>query len=284
MSRKGFETLQTYVQQLHAASIAFVVGARDNAVAKDYYEEIRDLCVQFGIPFYDRNAAEDVSADYCFALSWRWLIPHTERLIILHDSLLPRYRGFAPLVNALINGEKEIGVTALFAGASYDTGPIIGQRSIDVHYPIKIAAAIEALLPLYTELVISIATKILKDETIDAAQQDDSKASYSLWRNEDDYQIDWSLSAETISRSIDALGFPYRGASAWDRDQKCRILEAEEVDDVLLENRVPGRVIFMEEGCPVVVCGKGLIKLNKLVDDTSGEDLLPLKRFRTHFK
>lgn len=116
------------------------------------------------------------------------------------------------------------------------------------------------------------------------AEQDESKASYSLWRNEDDYQIDWSLSAETISRSIDALGFPYRGASAWDGDQKCRILEAEEVDDVLLENRVPGRVIFMEEGCPVVVCGKGLIKLKKMVDDTSGEDLLPLKRFRTHFK
>ena len=283
MGRKGFYTLETYVLRLQGASIAYVIGARDNALARDYYDDIQDLCTRAGVPFYDRKEAGDVAVDYRFALGWRWLIPNTERLIILHDSLLPRYRGFAPLVNALINGEKQIGVTALFAGASYDTGPIVGQRSLDVHYPLRIATAIEALAPLYAELVISIATKILKGETIEATDQEEAEASYSLWRNEDDYRIDWSLSAASIRRSIDALGFPYRGANAWADDEKCRILEAEEVDDVRIENRDAGKVIFLKGDFPVVVCGTGLILLKKVVYDASGEDMLPLKRFRTHF-
>jgi methionyl-tRNA formyltransferase len=53
----------------------------------------------------------------------------------MHDSLLPKYRGFAPLPNALINGEREVGVTALFASEEYDMGDIVCQRRLAVEYP-----------------------------------------------------------------------------------------------------------------------------------------------------
>ena len=49
---------------------------------------------------------------------------------------MPKYRGFAPLVNSLVNGEKIIGVTALFASEEYDNGDIIMQSSVDITYPI----------------------------------------------------------------------------------------------------------------------------------------------------
>ena len=61
-----------------------------------------------------------------------------------------------------------------------------------------------------------------------------------------------------------------------------RILEVEEVPDVVIENRTPGKVIFMNSGKPTVVCGSGLIQIVRMVDD-NGRSLLPLKRFRIRF-
>lgn len=283
MNRKGAQTLQALLQHVPAASLAFVVSAPDPGVDADYFEEIQALCNRSSVPFYDRTSVPPAAAHYRFAIGWRWMLPEPERLIILHDSLLPRYRGFAPLVNALINGEKELGVTALFAGASYDTGPIIEQRSFEVQYPIKVAEAIEAMAVLYGELVVDLATTLLGGGLLRASPQDEAAASYSLWRDEEDYWIDWHLSAEAIRRTIDALGFPYRGASARAGEQKCRILEAEEVADVRIENRHPGKVLFVVDGCPVVVCGEGLLRLTRVIDEASGEEMLPLRRFRTRF-
>ena len=65
-----------------------------------------------------------------FAIGWKWIIDNTSQLIVLHDSLLPKYRGFSPLVNSLINGDTLTGVTALFASSEYDKGEIIEQAQI----------------------------------------------------------------------------------------------------------------------------------------------------------
>ena len=89
------------------------------------------------------------AVDYQLAIGWRWLISGTENLIVLHDSLLPKYRGFAPLVNSLINGEQEIGVTAIWAGPEFDAGEIIFQEKAGICYPIKIQEAIEIVSGLY---------------------------------------------------------------------------------------------------------------------------------------
>ena len=71
------------------------------------------------------------------AVSWRWMIKHPKnKLIVFHDSILPKYRGFAPLVNMLINGEKEIGVSAIFGADEYDS-EIISEKTT-ISYPIKI--------------------------------------------------------------------------------------------------------------------------------------------------
>ena len=80
---------------------------------------------------------------------WRWLLPSTEKLIVLHDSLLPRYRGFNPLVSQLIDKEERLGVTAFFASDRYDCGDIINQPSIKVSYPLKINEAIERVCNCY---------------------------------------------------------------------------------------------------------------------------------------
>lgn len=282
MNQKGWSVLSAVLNRFGAGVISAVVTARDAAMIKDYYQEIKDLAGKHNIPVYDRTDAFIPSSSFKLAIGWRWIIPGNEKLIVLHDSPLPRYRGFAPLVTMLINGEKELGVTALYATDEYDKGAIIGQRILPVTYPITIAKAIEQVSNLYEILVMDIVDQLVKGKMPEAAIQDESQASYSLWREETDYRIDWKQSAESIRRFIDAVGFPYKGASSFAGDSLVRILAGEEVPDVKIENRQEGKIIFMKNGCPVVVCGQGLLSLTGLTDET-GKSLLPFTKFRVRF-
>jgi methionyl-tRNA formyltransferase len=202
----------------------------------------------------------------------------------MHDSLLPKYRGFAPLVNCLVNGEKKVGVTALFASEEYDRGDIIAQRSITITYPVKINDAINLIAECYKGLVEEVGKKITEGQTIEAIKQNEADASYSLWLDDNDYDIDWNKDAYDLKRFIDAVGFPYSGAATYIDDKKFRIVEAEALPDLAVENRKPGKIIFIENEKPIVVCGKGLLKIISLVEDGTTQEMLPLKRFRIRFK
>jgi len=284
MSYKGYYVLQKILSEFDHLVVDKIISSRDNKVEKDFYVEIRDLSVSFGIQFFDKNDLFVIDTEYIVAISWRWLIKTEKQLIVLHDSLLPRYRGFSPLVNCLINEEKTIGVTAIIANNEYDTGDIIDQRELGIKYPIKIFEAIEILTPLYFEIIRDIISKIIISKPLIGKKQEESLCSYSLWRDEDDYKIDWREKATYIRRFIDSVGFPFLGASSYMGNKKVRIAEAEEFNDVKIENRIPGKVIFIKNGNPVVVCGNGLLLLTKVNEETSGKSALPLNKIRIHFK
>lgn len=284
MTQKGYDALKHFIELFGSSHVSFVVGAKDESVQQDFYLEIKELCEKSNIIFFDRKEKYTVNTDYMIAISWRWLIEQeNSRLIVMHDSLLPRYRGFAPLVNCLVNGETTVGVTALFASEEYDKGDIIAQRSVKINYPVKINDAINQVSVCYKGLIEDIGKQILSGQQISAAKQDETLASYSLWLDEEDYHINWNLEAEAIKRFIDAVGFPYSGAATYIEQQKMRVNEAEVLPDLLIENRKPGKIIFIQNGKPVVVCGKGLLKIISLTDDQSTQEMLPLKRFRIRF-
>ncbi|HEC15936.1 MAG TPA: methionyl-tRNA formyltransferase [Sedimenticola sp.] len=283
MTQKGHATLCAIAGQFQGA-IDAVIASRDAGLQKDYYEEIKELCSKHGIPFHDRADHHGIASEYAIAVGWRWLIDaRPGRLIVLHDSLLPKYRGFNPLVSALINGESKIGVTALFGSDEYDKGDIIARSVTEIGYPIKIQDAIDLLIPNYRKLAVKIVRTIAGGGAIQALKQNEEEASYSLWRDEDDYRIDWSQSSEAIKRFIDAVGYPYAGALTDVNNEAARILDAEVIGDVHIENRAPGKVIFIKDEKPVVVCGAGLLKINELIDDATKKSVLPLKKFRSRF-
>jgi methionyl-tRNA formyltransferase len=282
MNRKGWSVLKAVLDKFGSPAVHAVIASRDAAMAKDYYDEITGLCREHNVSVYDRNSTGLKPSAYKIAIGWRWIIPDAENLIVLHDALLPRYRGFAPLVNSLINGEKKAGVTALFASAEYDKGDVISQLETTLSYPVKIADAIEQVSNLYEQLVLDILNKLAAGKKLSANRQDERNASYSLWRDEDDYRIDWMEKASVIRRFIDAVGFPFKGASAVVDGKMLRISDAEELPDVKIENRQTGKVIFVYDGKPVVVCGEGLLKINALHDE-AGNSMLPFSKFRSRF-
>lgn len=285
MNQKGYSVLRALLSKFAPTTIDKVVTAKDPNVKKDYFPEITNLCIENNIPYYDRVSDYKLKTQYSFAIGWRWLIKTNKstRLITLHDSLLPKYRGFNPLVTALICQDSHIGVTALFSTEQYDRGEIICQMETKINHPIRISDAIDKISPLYDSIVLEITETIFSNKPIKSYKQDEDLATYSLWRTEEDYHIDWTKSSKDILTLIYSIGHPYKGAYSTVDQQKIRIFDADIVPDVTVANRSPGKVIFLDQQLPVVVCGQGLLKITEAVDDSSGETILPLKKFRSKF-
>jgi methionyl-tRNA formyltransferase len=268
--------------------IASVIAARDHSIADDRFAEIEALAKSASLPFYSRSesaaAGSEGTATSAMAVGWRWLIKRDYKpLIVLHDSLLPKYRGFNPLVSCLLNKEPEIGVTALIAVSDYDRGPILAQRAVKIMHPMRLADAIDRIMPLYAGIASQIVSDLSGDSLGTGTIQDESQASYSLWRDEDDYCIDWRWDADYIQRFIWALGQPYAGSKTLLGDRWVRIMDADVVEDVKIENRIPGKIIFMKDGIPTIVCGAGLLRVTVASYDDTKENALPLKQFRLRF-
>ena len=283
MTKKGLRCLQALIDHRLTDWLDQVVIGQDKR-QEDYSMEIENLCRTNQLNHTYRKDTQSVHSPYGIAISWRWLLPSEKmKLIVLHDSLLPKYRGFAPLVNQLIHGEDRIGVTALFASTEYDKGPVIDQVSIPITYPIKIEAAIHQLSEAYAQVVVDLFKTISTGDPINAVEQDESQATYSLWRDEQDYRINWSWSAEKIGRFIDAVGKPYAGARCTINGREAVLEDVEAIADVDVVNRDIGKVIFVREGYPVVVCGSGLLSIHKGHYVPDGSSILPMSKFRSRF-
>lgn len=280
MTKKGYEVLLGLKNAGYSANIVMVVVGRDGAVQYDYANDIISFCIENGIPHQERSAAITVQLDYCVMISWRWMMEIKDvKILVLHDSLLPKYRGFSPLVNSLINGEQRIGVTALFASGDFDGGDIIAQRSQEITYPITIAQAIDLITVLYVQLVLDIFETIISSRLLTATAQDETQATYSLWREEEDYLINWNNDASRVLRTINALSFPFQGAMTYVGSTKISIAAAEIVKDVIIENRDVGKCLFKKGNHPVIVCGKGLLKITEAYLVETGE-LYQFDKFR----
>ena len=267
MTAKGVATFDALAAACPGL-VRSVVSARDPGTRDGSYDRLAAACAAHGVPFHDRAAADAPATSHALAVGWRWMIPERPgtTLVVFHDSLLPRYRGFNPLVTALIEGDAETGVTAVLATGEYDRGDILGQVAVPLPRPIRIAAAIDL---------------IAAGEPLTGVAQDEAAASYSLWRDDADYDMDWGDRAERLRDFVHAVGPPYAGARTRLGGVPVRVWDGTVEPDVVIANRVPGKVIFLRDGRPTVVCGSGLLRIDAMsLDAEPGSSCLPLTRFR----
>lgn len=265
--------------------IKWVVIGKDPSVTNDFSEEIYNLANSFDIPIYQRDCGLLPECQLSIAASWRWLIPLDEKtpLVIMHDSLLPKLRGFNPLVTALIEGDTEVGVTAILAGPQFDQGNILAQAIKTITYPIKIGDAIDLITDCYKQLVSEV-LELCQLHKLNGCPQDEQQATYSLWRDDFDYFVDWNNTASFILRFIDAVGSPYLGARVKVGNEYFVIHEANLVSDVRIVNRFPGKLLRIDDGNPTVICGEGLIQVTKMTYLDTGLSSLPWPSLRTRFE
>lgn len=236
----------------------------DHAYEKIWDDSVVDLAEKHGVPVIERNRPDgedlvsrlkEVEPDVIVATNWRtWIppeiftLPHNGTLNV-HDSLLPAYAGFAPLIWALINGEKQVGITAHMMNEDIDAGDIVRQRAVDVEPTDTATDLFHKTIGLYGPIILESLDLIAAGHT-EWTKQDRSKASFFHKRSDEDSRIDWTWPAQDIANLVRAQSDPYPNAFTYHRGERLRILAASVSDKKY--GGTPGR-IFIKEGDGVVI-------------------------------
>jgi methionyl-tRNA formyltransferase len=236
-------------------------GDRSNA-----FDKLVELSRAHGICFEEARHPRLDADCLVFVVGWQFLLSEVvERCIVFHDSLLPKLRGFSPTISALLSGENVIGVTAFRPIPAVDSGPVYGSRAVRV--PPR--ASLQTVFDLQTTAMIELALEIAERAHLGDLQpcaQDENAATYSLWRDDFDYFIDWRRSAPEIMRQIEFVGFPYDGAKAVFGDRLLVIVKARLGPDINFAIRDPGKLWQIEDSRALVVCGVGTVWIDEALD------------------
>ena len=255
---KGFKVLQlSYKKKFFINS----VYTYKSAVNKKYSQDIINFCRRNNVAIKILNI-KDVKIHTCddkiksFFIGWQFLIHNTKNAYVFHDSLLPSYSGFSPTVSALINGENNIGITLFLPDKKIDNGKIIYQKKIIIKYPIKIIKVYEILSREITKAISIISIKN-KHRKINSKY----KKTYSIWRDENDYFINWKQENSSVERFINALGYPYDCAKTRYNGKIIKIKDCNIIKGIRYVNYHPGKICSIEDNKPVVMTNNGLIKI-----------------------
>ncbi len=230
---------------------------------------VKDAALEAGLHVYQPEKVKSESAaeffrraapDAVVVIAYGQLIPASllgePRFgwINLHASLLPKYRGAAPINWAIVNGESTTGITTMRIEAGLDTGPILQQIEMpigpDETAPELAARMAEAGAPLVIETL-----KKLKRGEITPAPQDDRQATHALLLKKEHGRIDWMQNARAIYNRIRGLA-PWPGAYTTFRGRLCHIWGAPAADAAAAATQIPGTIIAASRQL-YVVCGEG---------------------------
>lgn len=226
----------------------------------------------------DYDLIKKSELDFLLVFGWRTLIdPAVNKYlkfgsVAAHHSLLPLYRGFAPMQWAIINGEKETGVTLfLINDGEVDSGKIIMQKRIPV-------LTEDYALDVYekaTKCTIEICLEFFenyRNNKITLTDQDESKATYCCKRTPGDGKIDWTKDSNEIYNLIRALAYPFTGAFCSFGETCFHIRKAIQGDsnNKKFTGIIPGRVIKISNEGIEVLCGNGSILIKEWENKRTG--------------
>ncbi|MCR4405610.1 MAG: methionyl-tRNA formyltransferase [Anaerolineae bacterium] len=174
----------------------------------------------------------------------------------VHASLLPRWRGAAPIPAAILAGDKETGVTIMLLDEGMDTGPILAQTPLSIDPADTAGSLTERLAVLGADLLIQTLPRWLAGE-IQPRPQDHSQATMCRPLRKEEGWLDWTRPAGQLSRQVRAYN-PWPGAYTMWQGQRLKVLRA-----ALVEwhgAQPPGQVITLPEGTAVTT-GEGALLL-----------------------
>ncbi|MCD6550512.1 methionyl-tRNA formyltransferase [bacterium] len=182
----------------------------------------------------------------------------------IHPSLLPKYRGPAPIRFALLNGEKETGVTINLMTEKLDTGPIVASRKFKINDKKFTGQELEReLARMGVKLFLDILEKWINGD-IKPVEQDESKASYTRIIKKEDGKIDWSKSAEEIERKVRAFN-PWPSAFCYAGKKILKIWQASILKDNEKSPKGPiGKTFLAPNNKIAVKCKKDFLVIEEL--------------------
>jgi methionyl-tRNA formyltransferase len=180
----------------------------------------------------------------------------------VHASLLPKYRGAAPIERSIMAGEPESGVTIIRMDEGLDTGPMALQRPLPIPPDMTGGELSELLASLGTEAVVEVLNQI-EAGTVNLIEQDSLHATYAPKLLDEDLEIRWDRSVEDVANLVRALS-PHVGARAFDSgvEGPVKIWRAEVFDGVV--PTLKAGAIRTENGRILVGCGVGVLEVLEL--------------------
>jgi len=263
----GHRTLRALLESDHEVALVVTHPPSDHPYERIWSDSVADLAEQHQVPVLLRNRPDDdelverlaaAAPDILVATNWRtWIPPRIFDLppygtLNVHDSLLPAYAGFAPLLWALLNGEPEVGVTAHRMTDQLDAGDIVLQRAVPVGPTDTATDLFHRTLDLFGPVTLD-GLALLESGRTDWTPQDPAKASFFHKRSIEDSRIDWTWPAEDLERLVRAQSDPYPNAFTFHNGQRLRIVGA-----AVSERRyggTPGRIVLREGDAVAVVAG-----------------------------
>ncbi len=191
----------------------------------------------------------------------------------VHASLLPKYRGPAPIHWALIQGEEETGITTMLMDTGMDTGDILLQREVPIQ-PDDTAGSLHDRLANEGAKLLVETLKLLKRGALEPRAQDDSQATYAPMLVKEDGEVDWHQDAKRICCRIRGLD-PWPGCFTLWRGKRLKLFGCQALPGST--HVKPGTVIAVDEDGLQVAAGKGAVLIKTL--QLEGRRSLPLAEF-----
>jgi methionyl-tRNA formyltransferase len=174
----------------------------------------------------------------------------------IHASLLPRWRGAAPIQRALLAGDACTGITIMQMDAGLDTGPMLLRRELPIDSRATTGSLTEALAGLGASCIVDALSRL---DVLEPQVQDESLATYAVKVTRGEARIDWRHNAVEIDRQVRAFD-PFPGAEATLAGESLKVWSAEPVDG----RGTPGEVLRCDATGVVVACGSGALRLTRL--------------------
>jgi len=276
-SQFGLNCLKT-IQQIPKLEITgiitnpaqFSISYRPSGVSNVLHADFARYAKENNLPCYLMSSDEKMNnpslleqlnawqPNLIVVIGWYHMIPEKIRKMALtigmHASLLPKYSGGAPLVWAIIQGEKKTGITLFELADGVDNGPIFGQSEVPILYEDTIASLYAKIETAGQALLCSLLPQIM-DGQVQKQVQDERQRQVMPQRSPEDGRINWNASAESIYNFIRAQTHPYPGAFSIYNQQRLSIWAALPTPQIgAPENAQPGQIIIQSDKTLAVVC------------------------------
>ena len=266
-------TLERLLSEGHTVAAVYTQPDRPSGRGnKIVFSPVKQIAVENGIPVLQPTKIKTVeafeefrsfNADVAVVVAYGRILPESFLnayplgAVNVHFSLLPKYRGAAPVNWAIANGETVSGVTTMKMDAGLDTGDILFQREVKIGY--------EEISPELTQRLSLVGAELLTETIerigeIEAREQDNAAATFAPILKREDGLIDWDTPAKAICDRV--RGFqPFPTSFTRFRGQRVTIWKAKAARSTSSDNLPPATIVSIEEKMISVACAAGSIAL-----------------------
>lgn len=236
---------------------------------------VKELALQHDIPVYqpktlrDESAQQELAAlnaDLMIVVAYGLILPQVvldtpkHGCINVHGSILPRWRGAAPIQRAIAAGDKESGVTIMQMDAGLDTGDMLIKACCPIHESDTSSDLHDRLIEVGQPALVEAVNKIA-EESLTSEKQDDALACYAHKMSKEEAQIDWKRPVADLDCLVRAFN-PWPVATAEFDDQTIRVWEASAINET--SDQQPGTLLKADKEGLDIACQTGILRVTKV--------------------